>query len=289
MPRTVYVLALTSALSSACSTILIRHGLRGSTAFAGFWVNLIVGTIGLWSAVFLTGGPGRVSAAGLAFFALAGLVGTAGGRLLRFVSIEQVGAAIAAALINLNPLISTGLAIVLLGERVTVPILSGTVVIVTGTTLLSIGGWHLGMRPRKLVLPLLSATCFGVVAILRKLGLAGTGAVMGSAVNATTALVAFTAFLVASGNVGAMSCRARSLGYFVAAGIAENASVFLSVMALGLRTVRVVTPLTATAPIFVLFLSLLFLRGIERLSARIVLGTLLIVLGVYLITALSKR
>jgi uncharacterized membrane protein len=86
-----------------------------------------------------------------------------------------------------------------------------------------------------------------------------------------------------------MMCRGRSLGYFVAAGIAENTSVFLTVVALGLGTVSVVTPLTATAPIFVLFLSLAFLRGIERLTVRVVAGTVLIVLGVYLITALARR
>jgi uncharacterized membrane protein len=289
MSRTVFVLALVSALSSAASTILIRQGLRGSTPFSGFWINLVVGTVGLWMAVLLTGGPGQVSAAGIAFFALAGLVGTAGGRLLRFVAIEQVGASISAALINLNPLISTGLAILLLGEHVTLPIISGTIVIVLGTTLLSIGGRRLGMRPGQLVLPMLSAACFGVVAILRKLGLSGTGAVMGSAVNATTALVAFTAFLVATGNLGSIPCRRRSLGYFIAAGIAENAAVFLTVVALGLGTVSVVTPLTATGPIFVLFLSFAFLRGVEHLTARIVIGTVLIVLGVYLITALAGR
>jgi uncharacterized membrane protein len=136
---------------------------------------------------------------------------------------------------------------------------------------------------------MLSAACFGVVAILRKLGLSGTGAVMGSAVNATTALVAFTAFLAATGNLGSIPCRRRSLGYFIAAGIAENASVFLTVVALGLGTVSVVTPLTATSPIFVLFMTLAFLRGVERLTARIAIGTVLIVLGVYLITALAGR
>jgi drug/metabolite transporter (DMT)-like permease len=151
MSRTVFALALASALTSAASTILIRQGLRGSTPFSGFWINLVVGTAGLWTAVALTGGPGRVSAAGIAFFALAGLVGTAGGRLLRFVAIEQVGASISAALINLNPLISTGLAILLLGEHVTLPIITGTIVIVVGTTLLSIGGRRLGMRPRQLL------------------------------------------------------------------------------------------------------------------------------------------
>jgi len=289
MARTVYLLALASALSSAGSTILIRQGLRGSTPFTGFWINLVVGSTGLWVAVLFTEGLGRFSVAGLALFALAGLIGTTGGRLLRFVSIEQVGASIASALINLNPLISTGLAIVLLGERVTLPILTGTLVIVAGTIVLSIGGWKLGVRANQLALPLLSAACFGVVAILRKTGLGHTGPVLGSAINATTALVAFTAFLWATGQRDAMACRGPSLRYFIAAGVAENAAVFLTVVALGLGTVSVVAPLTATAPIFVLFLSMAFLRGIERLTVRIVLGTVLIVGGVYLITALSGR
>src|SRR5205809_288129 len=100
---------------------------------------------------------------------------------------------LAAALINLHPLFATGVAILLLGERVTAPILAGTVVIVFGTILLSIGGRRGGIRPWQITLPLLSAACFGVVAVLRKLGLAETGAVLGSAINVTTALVAFTA------------------------------------------------------------------------------------------------
>jgi uncharacterized membrane protein len=48
----------------------------------------------------------------------------------------------------------------------------------------------------------------------------------------------------------------------------------------------VVAPLSSVSPIFVLVFSFFFLRGIELLNARIVLGTLLIVVGVYLITAL---
>jgi uncharacterized membrane protein len=135
----------------------------------------------------------------------------------------------------------------------------------------------------------LSAVCFGVVAILRKLGLSQTGAVVGSAINVSTALVAFTAFLLASGQRGAMACRGRALAYFVVAGVAENAAVFLNVVALGLGTVSVVAPLYGSAPIFVLFLSFFFLRGVEMLTGRVVLGTLLIVAGVYLITALSGR
>ena len=54
-------------------------------------------------------------------------------------------------------------------------------------------------------------------------------------------------------------------------------------------TVSVVTPLYGTSPIFTLALSFFFLRGVERLTGRVVAGTVLIVLGIYLLTALAGR
>jgi len=286
MPRAVLILALAGALATAAAAVLIRQGLRGGNAYGGYWVNLAVGTVGLWVAVLVRGPLEPLQARGIAFFVLAGLVGTVAGRLLRFISIEKVGASVTAALNNLYPFISSGLAILLLGERVTMAIVAGTVVIVFGTLLLSTSGRHVGFRPRDLVFPILSATCFGVVTVLRKLGLSSMSPVPGFAVNVTTALIAFTAFLAVSGNRGAMALTGRSLAYFVAAGVAENAGVFLALLALDLGTVSVVAPLAGTAPIFVLLMSFFFLRGVERLTARVVLGTLFIVLGVYLITAL---
>ena len=156
------VLALASALMSAASTVLISRGLRRYGPYTGAWINLAVGTACVWIAVLLAGGVGRPTLAGVAYFALAGLIGTVGGRLLRFMSIETVGASISAALINLNPLVSSGLAILLLGERVTLPVAFGTLVIVAGTTLLSVGGRRAGVRPIHLVLPLTSASPFQV-------------------------------------------------------------------------------------------------------------------------------
>jgi drug/metabolite transporter (DMT)-like permease len=60
---------------------------------------------------------------------------------------------------------ATGLAILFLGERVTLPIFVGTLVIVLGTTLLSLSGKYVGFPVRYLLYPVLSASCFGVVAI----------------------------------------------------------------------------------------------------------------------------
>jgi uncharacterized membrane protein len=245
-----------------------------------------VGTVGLWLAVFLLAPDDRADLHGILYFALAGLVGTTAGRLLRFVSIEQVGASVSSALINLYPFVAAGLAILLLGEAVTLPILASTAVIVAGTILLSSSGSILGFRPAQLAFPFLSAVCFGAVAILRKLGLGGAGPILGFAINVTTALVAFTAFLAAAGYLRHVRCERRSLRHLIAAGVFENAGVLCTVLALRVGSVSVVAPLAGTTPLFVLGLSWLFLRDIESMSVRLVVGTALIVLGVYLITAL---
>ena len=283
----VAALALAAALLSAVSTIFARQGLRGSDAYTGAWINMIVGAVGLWIVVLATGGLGEISTRSLLLFAAAGLIGTVGGRLTRFLAIEKVGATVTAAVSSVTPLVASFLAILLLGERVTLPILAGTAVIVVGTVLLSTSGRRLGFRPWQIVLPLVSATCFGIVQVIRKIGLDDMGPVLGTCINLTAALIAFSAAMLASGHRGIRACRGRELTYFIGAGLAENAGVFLTILALTSGAVSVVTPLTATTPIFVLLLSYFFLKGVELLTGRVIVGTMLIVLGVCLITVLA--
>jgi uncharacterized membrane protein len=212
------------------------------------------------------------------------VVGTAGGRFFRVIAIQKVGASVAAAINNLAPLISTVLAIVVLGERVTLPIVAGTMVIVCGTILLSLSGRHAGFEARHLVYPFLSASCFGVVAIARKMGLGHAGPLFDSAVNITAALIASTTFVVATGNQGSLRCDRRSLRYFIAGGIAENAGVFLVLASLGFGDVSIVTPLAGTSPLFVLLLAYFFPSHAEKLTWRVVVGAVLIVLGVVMLS-----
>ncbi|PYM31084.1 MAG: hypothetical protein DME15_18680 [Candidatus Rokuibacteriota bacterium] len=280
---TPHAIALASAVCSAVATTLIQRGLRRSNFYAGFWINVTVGMVGLWSAVLLLVPRSEYSWRAVPYFVASGVVGTAAGRLFRVAAIDKVGASVAAAILNLAPLISTGLAILLLGERVTPPILAGTLVIVLGTILLSLSGRHVGFRPRDLVYPFLSASCFGVVAIIRKLGLGLAGPLFDSAINITAAMVAASAFVLASGHGGALRCDARSLFYFVGGGVAENTGVFLVLVALGLGDVSVVIPLAGTAPLFVLLLAYLFPSAVEKLGWRVVVGAVLIVLGVFLL------
>jgi len=264
--------------------MLIQRGLRRGNFYAGFWINIAVGMIGLWSIVLVLVPRADYHWSAVPYFIFSGVVGTAAGRLFRVAAIEKVGAPVAAAILNLSPFISTGLAILLLGERVTLPILLGTLVIVLGTILLSLSGKYVGFRVRHLIYPFLSASCFGLVAIIRKLGLGHAGPLFDSAVNNTAAMVAATAFVFVSGNRGALVCDGRSILYFIGGGIMENTGVFLVLLSLGLGEVSVVTPLAGTAPLFVLLLTFLFPREVKQLSWRIIVGVVLIVLGVISLT-----
>jgi uncharacterized membrane protein len=287
MPESPHAIALASACFSAIGTILIQRGLQRSNFYAGFWLNIAVGVVGLWTAVLLFVSPDEWDWSGLPYFIVSGVVGTAAGRLFRVAAIEKVGAPVAATIGNLAPLIATGLAIVLLHERVTVAILTGTVVIVLGTILLSVSGKHVGFPARHLVYPFLAAACFGLVQIVRKMGLSQAGPVFDAALNTTAALIASTAFIVATGRLGALKCDRASLLYLTAGGAAENTGVLLVIVALGLGDVSVVSPLSATAPLFVLLLAFVFPVGARKIGWRVALGTVLIVLGVFLLTGLK--
>ena len=159
--------------------------MQRSNFYAGFWINVVVGMIGLWAIVLLLVPPEDYTWRAVPYFAFSGVVGTAAGRLFRVAAIDKVGGPVAAAITNLHPFIATVLAIIVLGERVTLPIIAGTLVIIVGTTLLSLSGRHVGFQARDLTYPFLSASCFGVVAVIRKLGLSQTGPLLGSALNIT--------------------------------------------------------------------------------------------------------
>jgi uncharacterized membrane protein len=281
---TPHVMALSSALCTASATILIQRGLRGSSFYAGAWVNVVVGAVAAWSAAAWLVPVEEFTWRAVPYFALSGLIGTTGGRLFRVLAIQKVGAPVAAAVNNMTPLVASGLAILFLGEHVTLPIVGGTLVIVVGTILLSSSGRYIGFRVPDLAYPFIAASCFGTVQILRKLGLASAGPLLGATINVTAALIAVTGFVAASGNLGSLRCSRRSLLYFIGGGIAENGGVFLLLLALGFGDVSVVVPLAGTAPLFVLGLAYLIPSEKSNLGWRIVAGVVLIVLGVGLLS-----
>ena len=73
----------------------------------------------------------------------------------------------------------------------------------------------------------------------------------------------------------------------ILAGSFESLAALLSLIAVSVGRVVVVAPIVATSPLWTLMLSAIFLRGLERLNARILSGTLAVVAGTIAIIALG--
>ena len=93
------------------------------------------------------------------------------------------------------------------------------------------------------------------------------------------------------GTLGFAILSARNLGgrgdhfrrgtlFFAAGGVFSAMGVLLMFFALGRGQVVVISPVLATNPLFTLLFASIFLRGMERITPRIVLGALLVVSGV---------
>ena len=76
----------------------------------------------------------------------------------------------------------------------------------------------------------------------------------------------------------------RGLVFFAAGGIFSALGVTAMFLALERAQVVIVSPLTSTNPLFTLFLAAIFLRDVEQLNLRVVIGALLVVGGVVVLT-----
>ena len=99
-----------------------------------------------------------------------------------------------------------------------------------------------------------------------------------------------------AGTFGLLAISARNLGsygtsdprrgllFFALAGIFSTVGLVFLFLALDRAAVVVVTPVSSTSPLFTLIFAALLLRGVERLTARVVLGAALVVAGVIVLT-----
>ena len=72
----------------------------------------------------------------------------------------------------------------------------------------------------------------------------------------------------------------RGVAFFATGGVFSATGVLLMFFALDRGEVVVISPVLATNPLFTLFFAAMLLRGVERITPRILLGALLVVVGV---------
>ncbi|HEX9786891.1 MAG TPA: DMT family transporter [Candidatus Binatia bacterium] len=280
------LIALAAALSYATSGIAAKRGLRHSTPTTVTLVSLLVHALGLWTLLLFTTGVPVVPLWVLFLFFITGTLQPVI-RLFTYAGIHHMGASRGTTVRGSHPLVSVTIAIFFLGETANFWILFGTVLIVSGVTLISwhtaspsgsYRWWHIGF-------PLGAALLAGVSHPIRRhaLGLANEPLFL-------AATMGIVSLLWMGSYVLSPLCRERpiwhrqAIGPFLLAGIFETLGILLVIFALSVGQVVVVSPIVATSPLWILLGTWLFLQGIERLTLRTVIGAVAVVAGTIAIT-----
>lgn len=225
-------------------------------------------------------------------FAVAGLLGSLLGRVCYFEGIARLGASRAEPLKALLPVFSVVGAVLALGERVTPLLLAGVGVVVVGVVAVATEAraspvTATGRQFRvDVAFPVLAALLYGVDPVFTAVGLAaGTPPAVGVGTRAVAAAAGFGAYLAWRGIRGERTASVAVTGPLLVAGVANTGYLLAYYAALSRARVVVVTPVLATAPLFVVAGAALFLRGTERVTPRLAAGTALVVAGVVLVVA----
>lgn len=296
-PLVVYALALFPALLWGVGPIVDKRALsRGGTAIQAAIVVLAIDVVLFALVLAVLGVLGNtvplldlpLPVVGL--FVLGGLLGTAIGRLATFVGVDKVGASVNTAVINTRPLFASVFAITLLGEVATLLTIAGVVVLVVGLVTLTLGkgGDLRGWEPRHLAYPLLAAATFGIGNVVRRYGLTVTDTTVLEAlfINELTALVVLLGYALVRRREALFGAPAATYALFSVSGVITAFALgsLFAALAHPEGRVVIVDPLAGLAPLFTTVFSYFLLRDLERVTKPIVGGTLLVVLGVTMVT-----
>lgn len=277
--------SLQAALCFATSHILIRRGLVTSNAVTGSFITLGMTALIFWLLLPFFNPLSDLWTPAAWYFLAAGVFAPGLGRTLTYVGIERVGVARSVPISNCSPMFASFLAVLLLEELWTPQNFLGTTFVILGIAILSRArAGPSEWRRLDLIYPFVAALAFGISSNLRKLGLIASNLpLMAAAVTATTGFVFALCLLQVRGGWRVLRLPRASCGWFFTAGIANTAATLSVFHALSFGKVVVVEPLVAVNPVISLILSAIFLKDLEIITPRVVLGALCTVVGTTLV------
>ena len=288
------LLALLTAMLWGASSPVSKLGMeRGGTPFQAALTVVTVSLVVYWTALLVQGGNFLgVSAFAVGLFAFTGLLSTAIARVVTYTGVERVGASVNSAGVNTRPVFASLAAVIFLGEALSLQTAIGIVIVVAGLIALALskGGDIRGWEYSDLVFPIGAAIMFATGNVLRRYGLTATDmtTLQGVAINETAGLIGLVVFIVAFRNQDPrdfLSAPRAAYGYFVGCGLLSSVALFTLFEALDRGRVVVVDPISSPTSLFALLFTAIFLRDVEEITRRLLLGVVLVVTGVVIITA----
>ncbi|MBI3034649.1 DMT family transporter [Candidatus Woesearchaeota archaeon] len=281
------LLAIGAATLYAASSVLIRRGLHGSNPHAGIIFSLLTNTAILWAAFLITLPlTALLNWKAALIFAIAGILAPGIARMLRYTSLEKIGVARTGPISASSPIISTSIAIIFLGEKVTLPIVFGTFMIIAGVLIAS--RRELDTNRADMLFALGAAALAGVSLPIRKYGLTlFDSPVMAGVITASVALALALILISLGGNIRKVHFKDSGVKFYLIAGACTSAAFLLNYTALAKSDVAVIGPLIQTSPIFALIFSHMFINHLEKVNKEVWAGTLVAVTGAVLVGASS--
>lgn len=298
-------LALCSAGTFALNNAFARRGVLTGTALQALAISVPIGVPMFVIGALILGGFEAFRAfdwTAWFYLALAGVLHFAWGRYCNYRAVKAIGSNLAGPLQESSVIISLVLAIALLGETMTGIKIAGILLVLFGPML----AVELGKKkrpdakakePKPGFQPLyaegylfagLSALGYGCSPILVRMAVehAGVGASLaGGAVSYLAASVVVAVVIVVTGSSQSVaSVRPENARWFAFAGVLVGVSQMLRYMALAVAPVTVVAPIQRLSLVFRILFGWIMNREHEVFGARLILGTLVSLVGAALLS-----
>ena len=275
-------------LASVCfatASLLAQRGLYIVPTPWGAWITIVINAIFLLAFHFVLYPDAPIFVADNLTFVVVGLFVPGMTRVLTFRGIRTMGSAITSTIVNTTPMFSTVLAMVVLEERPGPLVLAGVALIVGGLVIISWEGSERSWKRTELIFPFLAAGLFAMKDVTVRWGLGGSGSpILAAGIAAFTSTVEIwlinryvhkETFLLPPKHV---------IHWFVSSGLFTGGSFLFMFLALSMERVSIIAPLVNSYAVFVLLLTPLIARQIERVNLRKTAGAVLVVAGIFLIS-----
>jgi drug/metabolite transporter (DMT)-like permease len=284
--------ALLSALFIGLNTIVIKKILSRTTPFYTATILTFIGMVFFWILVFLTLPRGLILLNTKAdiYFIIAGIFAPALLRWIFLTSMERVGVSISSSILATIPAFASILAILFLDEQLTLALAAGVVLVVSGIIIFerdkNSKQTNSRLNRKDLLIPFMGALSGAVAITFRKQGLLELNSpVLGSALGFSSAMAVYIGILALSPKQRKdFTFKPGEFILFIIGGLSLAIGWLCTFYALSHGDVILVAPLSGLHPLVVLVLSAIFLKDVERITTKTVLGCASVLLGVAFIT-----
>lgn len=275
--------AICSAFLYALSSVIVRIGLRYAGSLTAVLVSLLAGIAVSFFLCALVGNLEQLMNRAVLFFMVAGIVGPFWGRFFFYKGVERIGISIASPIYETKPLLPVIAGISILGEELTASITFGILLMMAGAGLVGLGssGGQIqkSWSRRDLIFPIAAGVCYGISHVLRKMGIDEMPNPMVGVLMQNLGALAFIFLLLFTRQISpsVLKSNGKAWALFSLSGVIQIVAQWSLFVALDAGELVWVSPLTSLSSFFVLVLTALFLRGLEKVTLKIALGAGLIV------------